>query len=175
MSDFWSNPNFEPKRAFRFLIEFSPNGGETLEFLAKSVERPSYTVSSNPHAFFNHTFYYPGRVTWNVISLTLVDAVSPNASEILMGYLSGIGYNNPRDLNEATSRTITKQTATDAMGDLLIKEMGTEKGGKSVARGRWSLNNAFITEVNFGSHAYDSEDMIDIQVTVQYDWANYKA
>ena len=175
MSDFWSNPNFEPKRAFRFLIEFSPNGGETLEFLAKSVERPSYTVSSNPHAFFNHTFYYPGRVTWNAISLTLVDAVSPNASKILMDYLTGIGYNNPNNLEEATSRTITKQTATAAMGSLIIKEMGTEKGGKSVAKGRWSLNNAFITEVNFGSHAYDSEDMIDIQISVQYDWANYKA
>jgi hypothetical protein len=42
MSDFWSNPNFEPKRAFRFLIEFSPNGEDSLQFLAKSVDRPSY-------------------------------------------------------------------------------------------------------------------------------------
>ena len=175
MSDFWSNPNFEPKRAFRFLIEFSPNGGETLQFLAKSVERPSYTVSSNPHAFFNHTFYYPGRVTWNQISLTLVDAVSPNASEILMDYLSGIGYNNPATLEEASGRTITKSSAISAMGNLVIKEMGTDAKGTSQAKGEWSLKNAFITEVNFGSHAYDSEEMIDIQVTVQYDWANYNA
>ena len=173
MSDFWSNPNFEPKRAFRFLIEFSPNQGESLQFLAKSVDRPSYTVSSNPHSFFNHTFYYPGKVTWNQISLTLVDAVSPNASEVFMEYLTGIGYNNPANLEEATSRTITKQTATDAMGKLIIKEMGTVKGGQSISKGEWSLNNAFITEVNFGSHAYDSEEMIDIVITVQYDWARY--
>ena len=174
-TDFWSNPNFEPKRAFRFLIELTPNRGESLQFLAKSVERPSYTVSSNPHAFFNHTFHYPGRVTWNAISLTLVDAVSPNASDVFMKYLAGIGYNNPKNLEEATGRTITKQTATDALGNLLIKEMGTDAKGISVSKGEWSLQNAFITEVNFGSHAYDSEEMIDIQISVQYDWANYRA
>ena len=181
MSDFWSNPNFEPKRAFRFLIEFTPGAGgsdldgagNSLQFLAKSVDRPSYTVSSNPHSFFNHTFYYPGKVTWNSISLTLVDAVSPNASDIFMKYLGNIGYNNPANLQDATSRTITKQTATEAMGRLLIKEMGTAPDGSSEPKGEWSLNNAFITEVNFGSHAYDSEEMIDIQLTIQYDWANY--
>ena len=153
----------------------SPNGEDSLTFLAKSVDRPSYTVSSNPHTFFNHTFHYPGRVTWSTITLTLVDAVSPNASEIFMNYLTNIGYANPKTLDEAIDTTITKQTAVKAMGTLLIKEMGTGKGGKSEAKGEWSLQNAFITEVNFGSHAYDSEEMIDIQLTVQFDWANYKA
>jgi len=172
-TDFWSNPNFEPKRAFRFLIEFSPNGEQSLQFLAKSVDRPSYTVSSNAHAFFNHTFHYPGRVNWNTVSLTLVDAVSPNASDIFMEYLTSIGYNNPANLQEATNRTITKQTATRAMGNFAIKEMGTDDAGGSTPKGEWSLKNAFITEVNFGSHAYDSEEMIDIQLTIQYDWANY--
>ncbi len=175
MSNFWGSPDFEPKRAFRFLIEFSPNQGDSLQFLAKSVDRPSYTVSSNPHSFFNHTFYYPGKVTWNQISLTLVDAVSPNASEVFMEYLTGIGYNNPKNLTEATGKTITKQTATRAMGNFAIKEMGTDNDGGAKAKGEWTLKNAFITEVNFGSHAYDSEEMIDIQITIQYDWANYSA
>ena len=63
MSNFWTSPTFEPKRAFRFLVEFTPgDGADSLQFLAKSVTRPSYTVSSNPHKFFNHTFHYPGRV-----------------------------------------------------------------------------------------------------------------
>tara|TARA_R110000782_G_scaffold150193_2_gene242923 strand:- start:44 stop:571 length:528 start_codon:yes stop_codon:yes gene_type:complete len=174
MPSFWSDPNFEPKRAFRFLIEFSPNRQESLQFLAKSVDRPSFTVSSNPHAFFNHTFYYPGKVTWNTINLTLVDAVSPNASDVFMKYLTSIGYNNPTDLETAIDKTITKRTATSAMGNFKILEMGTDSEGNSKAKGEWSLNNAFITEVNFGSHAYDSEEMIDIQLTIQYDWANYK-
>jgi hypothetical protein len=171
---FWSDATFEPKRAFRFLIEFTPNQGESLQFLAKSVDRPSYTVSSNPHSFFNHTFHYPGKVTWSTITLTLVDAVSPNASDVFMNYLANIGYNNPKNLEDATSKTITKSTAVRAMGNFKILEMGTDKSGKSEAKGEWSLQNAFITEVAFGSHSYESEDMIDIQLTIQFDWANYR-
>ena len=183
MSDFWSNPNFEPKRAFRFLIEFTPGAGgdldggaNSLQFLAKSVDRPSYTVSSNPHKFFNHTFHYPGRVEWTTITLTLVDAIGPgNSSKIFMDYLKNIGYNNPKNQTAATGKTITKQTATEAMGILLIKEMGTDEKGNSKPKGTWTLDNAFITEVNFGQHSYDSEDLIDIQLTIQYDWARYDA
>tara|TARA_R110000737_G_C14388755_1_gene451895 strand:+ start:138 stop:689 length:552 start_codon:yes stop_codon:yes gene_type:complete len=182
MSNFWTSPTFEPKRAFRFLVEFTPgDGADSLQFLAKSVTRPSYTVSSNPHKFFNHTFHYPGRVEWGTVSLTLVDALDPNASDIFMKYLGSIGYVNPSEGSAETStitqpiigKTITKQSATRATGDILIKEMGEGNGGVARVDGTWKLQNAFITEVNFGEHSYDSEDMIDIQLTIQYDWATY--
>ena len=179
MSDFWTSPTFEPKRAFRFLVEFTPGKSESLQFLAKSVSRPSYTVSSNPHKFFNHTFHYPGRVEWNTVSLTLVDAIKPNASEIFMDYLSNIGYADPTkfaDQKDLTSKTITKHSATQALGLVKIMEIGTPEGGgnKASTKGEWILKNAFITEVNFGEHSYDSEEMIDIQLTIQYDWADYR-
>jgi hypothetical protein len=58
---------------------------------------------------------------------------------------------------------------------LVIKEMGTNPGSPdTVVKGNWQLLNAFITEVNFGNHSYDSEDMIDIQMTLRYDWAEYQ-
>ena len=179
MSNFWTSPTFEPKRAFRFLVEFTPgDGADSLQFLAKSVTRPSYTVSSNPHKFFNHTFHYPGRVEWGTVTLTLVDALEPNASDIFMKYLGNIGYADPNknaDQSSLTNQTITKQTATSALGMVKIMEMGTDEatGSKSVEKANWVLQNAFITEVNFGEHSYDSEDMIDIQLTIQYDWATY--
>jgi hypothetical protein len=185
MSDFWTSPTFEPKRAFRFLVEFTPGESESLQFLAKSVDRPSYTVSSNPHKFFNHTFHYPGRVEWNTVSLTLVDAMSPNASKIFMDYLHNIGYADPEGNAGQTlshhniiNHAITKNTATSQLGIVKIMEIGTSQnpaGGDSLAevKAEWVLKNAFITEVNFGSHAYDSEEMIDIQLTIQYDWAKY--
>ena len=178
MSNFWTSPTFEPKRAFRFLIELTPAGAESLQFLAKSVSRPSYTVSSNPHKFFNHTFHYPGRVEWGTVTLTLVDAIEPNASDVFMKYLANIGYADPTTsatVESITGQTITKQSATSALGNVKIMEMGTPSGGgsASVEKANWVLKNAFITEVNFGEHSYDSEDMIDIQLTIQYDWASY--
>ena len=173
-SNFWLNQEFEPKRHFRFLIELTI-GGQNLQFLARSVDRPSYTISDNPHQFFNHTFYYPGRITWNTISLTLVDPVNPNGAKILYEYLSSIGIEKPTSINAAIGTTITKESATSALGNLVIKEMGTRAGSpQTVVIGNWQFLNAFLTDVNFGAQDYGSEDMVDISLTVQYDWAEYQ-
>ena len=149
--NFWSSNTFEPKRAFRFLIEFTPlnlgQGGtdidgsaNNLQFLAKSVSRPTYTVTSNPHKFFNHTFHYPGRVEWNTISLTLVDAVgSGNSSKIFMNYLQTIGYKNPSDLTTATAHTITNyKRRLIAWGVFLLEKWEQMLTGNSTSKVVWS-------------------------------------
>jgi hypothetical protein len=173
-SNFWLNPEFEPKRQFRYLVELTI-GGQNLQFLAKSIDRPSYTISSNPHQFFNHTFHYPGRITWESIDLTLVDPVSPNGAKILYEYLSSIGIEKPTSVNAAIGTTITKESATSALGNLVIKEMGTRPGSpETVVVGNWQFLNAFLTSVNFGNHTYAEEGMIDLTLSVQYDWAEYQ-
>jgi len=176
-ANFWANADSLPKRGFRFLVQMQI-GGDDLTFMAKSVDRPSYTVSSTPHKFFNHTFHYPGRVEWNTISLTLVDAMSPNGSELFMGYLQEIGYavpfaqeiDSPPSGALITDKSITKKRATDATGNIVIQEID----GDGKVAGSWTLKNPFVTEANFGQHSYDSEDLIEISVTLQYDWATYK-
>ena len=173
-SNFWLNPEFEPKRQFRFLVELSL-GGQNLQFLARSIDRPSYEISSNEHQFFNHTFHYPGRVNWSSIDLTLVDSVSPNGAQLLYQYLSNIGIEKPTSVNAAIGTTITKESAINGLGNLVIKEMGTLPGSpETIVVGNWQLLNAFLTSVSFGSHDYASEDMIDITLSVQYDWAEYQ-
>ena len=176
--NFWGNPSFEPKRQFRFLVQLS-FGEQDVTFLAKSVDRPSYSISSNPHQFFNHTFHYPGRVTWNTINLTLVDPLQPNGAKLLYQYLENSGIKDPTDVRAATGTTITKRSATDAMGKMTIQEIGTSdnagKGATALIVGEWTLKNPFFTDVNFGSHDYGSEEMVDISITVQYDWAVYES
>jgi len=173
-SNFWLNPEFEPKRQFRYLIELTI-GAQNLQFLAKSVDRPSYTVESNPHKFFNHTFHYPGRVEWKSISLTLVDPVNPNGAALLYEYLSSIGIEKPTSVKAAIGSTITKESASSALGNLVIKEMGTRPGSpETIVVGNWQFLNAFLTSVDFGDHTYESEDMVDITIDVQYDWAEYQ-
>jgi len=171
--NFWSNPAMEPKRGFRFLVTLS-FGRQNVQYIAKSVSRPSYTVTSTAHKFFNHTFHYPGRVEWGTVSLTLVDAITPNASHLLYQHLGTIGYVNPTSATEAQRKTITKKSAVDSISTFRIDEMGADDMGVSIPVGNWKLHNAFITEANFGEHSYDSEDMIDVQLTIQYDWAQYQ-
>ena len=185
MASFWNDANLEPKRQFRFLVSLQPGGGEDLQFAVRTTDRPSYTVSETPHAFFNHTFYYPGRVTWNTISITLVDAVKPGSTEKLYEYLGSIGYNTPVNFGTAVGETITKKSAVASLGTVKITELGSnpenlgasglspEQARLSYKIGEWTLHNPFITEVNFGTHSYDSEDMLDVTLTVRYDWATW--
>jgi len=177
-NNFWGNSSFEPKRAFRFLVSLMINN-EQLNYSAKSVDRPSYTVGEQSHQFFNHTFYYPGRVTWNTVQITLVDAVTPGGADALYKYLDSVGVANPvgKTMTQATSTTITKASATTALGTVKIREIGTSTeinaSPDSLEQGLWTLHNPFITEVNFGSHSYDSDEMVEITVTLRYDWAEY--
>ena len=90
-------------------------------------------------------------------------------------YLSSIGIEKPTSVNAAIGSTITKESASSALGNLVIKEMGTRPGSpETVVVGNWQFLNAFLTDVNFGSQDYGSEDMVDISIDVQYDWAEYQ-
>ena len=173
-SNFWSSKDLEPKRQFRFIIRLQPGvSGQELRFAAKTADRPSYTIGEQEHRFFNHTFYYPGRMNWNTVGMTLVDAIEPGSTELLYEYLADIGIQQPRDFGEATGTTITKESAVNALGDVKIYELGTGKENETRIIGEWALINAFITEVNFGSHSYDSDEMVEISLTLRYDWAKY--
>ena len=170
--DFWYSKALEPKRQFRFIVSFQP-GGTELRLACKTVDRPSYTIGEQEHRFFNHTFYYPGRMNWNTVGMTLVDAIEPGSTELLYEYLADIGIQQPRDFGESTGTTITKESAVNALGDVKIYELGTSGENETRIIGEWSLINAFITEVNFGSHSYDSDEMVEISLTLRYDWAQY--
>ena len=89
---FWST-NFgedttlkDPKRKFRFYVEFqgiaAPVGGATLWY-AKAVAKPSFAIEKTEHAYLNHTFKYPGKVTWDDLDVTLVDPVDPDVAATL--------------------------------------------------------------------------------------------
>ena len=62
------------------------------------------------------------------------------------------------------------------MSNIVIQEIATPVGGGSESQivGQWTLLNAFFTDVNFGTHDYGSEEMVDISLTIQYDWAEYE-
>ena len=36
---------------------------------------------------------------------------------------------------------------------------------------KWSLKNAFITNTSMGSYDYENNEMLSMDITLQYDWA----
>jgi hypothetical protein len=170
MANFWSNSALEPKRQFRFLLQLSP-----LEsYVVTKVNRPSFSIGESEHKFINHTFYYPGRVTWNEVNFSLVDAVLPDSTGILMKMLMASGYRFPTNAN--VTRTLSKAEATAAVGNVMIHVLGsgdqvdpTSPSGEYLET--WTLKNPWIKDVAMGDLAYDSDDILSMDVTLRYDWA----
>lgn len=179
---FWNDKLLEPKRNFRWILKVD---GVDFYYI-KEVARPSYEVTTAEHKYINHTFYFPGRVTYNPISFKLVDAASPDAAETLRQMLFAGGYRLPTD-QDVGSQSITKQGAVTALGDVQIIMMsggGTSaSGANSPASANqqthqpgdvveyWTLHNAFITKIEFSQLTYENDDLADITVELRYDYA----
>lgn len=71
-SKFWANITSEPKRKYRFILNLA--GIDS--WVITRVDRPSFNVSESEHTFFNHKFYYPGKVEWQTVSFTTVDPIN---------------------------------------------------------------------------------------------------
>ena len=162
---FWSDVNLEPKRKFRWLISI-PNM-QDISFFAKTVTRPSWVLGNHPHKFINHTFNYPARVEWSPIDMTFVDVVDPDISAGFLKVLRNSGYNWPTNAANG-SQTVTKKNATEAIGSIIIRQIGENENDILDA---WELTNAWVSEVNIGDLSYDDDGMVEVQAKVVYDWA----
>ena len=162
----------EPKRKFRFQVSFDsvsdPNGNGSVLWYAKTVNKPSFSLTTTEHKYLNHTFYYPGSVTWNDVSLTLVDPVNPDLSVTLARILEQSGYSLPGNAIERSSlSTISKGQAVGALGQVTVTQFNSE--GSAIET--WTLWNAFITEAKFGDLEYGSDELLQLDLTLKYDWA----
>tara|TARA_B100000287_G_C20671460_1_gene793525 strand:+ start:2500 stop:3189 length:690 start_codon:yes stop_codon:yes gene_type:complete len=186
---FWSDKIVEPKRKFRWLLSINGIPYWTI----KKVNRPTYEVAEAEHKFINHTFYFPGRVTYNTVSFTIVDTSSPDAAETLKQMLYGAGYALPKDENVST-QTITKHGGVTALGDVNIEliggggkdsqtpdrtaDFGASTGNYGVGYNdegtvleKWKLHNAWIKKIEFSELDYDGDDLAEITVELRYDYA----
>jgi len=165
-----------PKRAFRFKITvgaFSDTTigsdlGTNVVFWAKTAEKPSFTLGETTHNYLNHTFKFPGRVTWNDVAITMVDpGGEKGVAFALTKILNESGYVVPTDASQF--QTISKTKAVGGLGEVLVQQLNDE----GAVLESWTLNNSFIADVKFGSLDYGSDDLTEYSMTVRYDWATY--
>ena len=169
---FWADARLEPKRAHRWLLNL--DGIDA--FVIKSVQKPSFTVSETQHTFFGHNFYYPGQVTWNTMAITLVDPIDPDTSMMLYNKLRLSGWDLPNVLLTEPPRpglfTPSKAEATNALGGKVkLRQIGTLDDVPNQVVEEWALFNPWILDVNFGQLDYASTDMVEITMTLRFDFA----
>jgi len=165
-NEFWTSANSAPKRNFRFLVML----GADVVWWAKTVKVPSYDVAEVEHSFLDNKFYFPGRVSWTDVSMTLVDPVSPDAVKKTNEYVIGNNPNNPNYKVKQESdmeTTVSKAKAVAALGSVTI--MVLDADGDSIET--WTLQNAWIKSVSYGDLDYSSDDLRTIELSIRYDWA----
>ena len=179
---------FQPKRAFRFLVNFSELSD--LTFMAKTAAKPSYDMAIKEHNVLNHVFKFPGVVKWQDISVTFIDALEPNVGSKFYNALRNSGYVEPVD-ETALLTGVTKVGTVGTIGEVTIKQL--DGGGIILPAGvdpgsvpgpvdatnyveEWTLKNAFLKSVKFADTLdYGSEEIINVTVDISYDYATYSS
>jgi len=174
MAGFWydsadkTNPISEPKRKFRFTVSFEgidASYGGALLWYAKTADKPSFQISAGEHKYLNHTFHYPGSVTWQDVSISLVDPVDPDMAATLSAIIIAGGYSPPSTFDDLNS--MSKASAVSALGKVTISQLNAEGNPLET----WSLWNAWIAELKYGDLEYGSDDLTQLDLTLKYDWA----
>lgn len=167
---FWSGQLAEPRRNFKFLLTI----GDIPTWVIKGVNLPEISVGESEHKFLNHTFYFPGTVTYNEISFTLVDAIDSNISNNILQSFGNSGYKIPTNVNSAQTSLMTKDASVEALGAVRIDHLGSGEDGQNGVIS-FVLTNAWIKQVQFGQNlAYDSEDLSEISMTLKYDFFKFE-
>ena len=161
---FWSSPQVDPKRSFRYILILN----NIPTFFVRTSGKPSFAISNIPHQYMQHTFNFPGKMTWNTISVTLVDPVIPDATAKVIKILQASGYAIPGTDSEARI-SFTKREATAALGTPQISQLDAK--GREIEK--WTLINAWIESAKFGDLSYSDEKMLEITMVLRYDFATY--
>lgn len=160
----------DPKRKFRWKVQFGPDDG--VVWWAKTCDKPKMTISADAqHKFLGHTFKFPGSVTWEDISMTLVDPAENeqggvDAAKKLLTIIHNSGY---KFLTTAAGpfETISKGKSTAALKQVIITQLDADNNPIE----QWTLHNPFIKSVEFDQLDYGSDDLSEITLGFVYDWA----
>jgi hypothetical protein len=156
----------EPKRKFRFHVYFDGLDSPIL-WWAKTATKPSFQIASAEHKYLNHTFYYPGSITWQDVTITLVDPIDPDMAASLSDIVQLSGYQPPTSQDGSDEPTLSKDKAVGALGKVYVTQLDSD----GVDLETWTLNNAWISELKYGDLEYGSDELTELSITMKYDWA----
>lgn len=164
---FWADA-IETKRKYRFTLDLAAKSNLKFEqYIITKVARPSFSVSDTAHSYLNHTFKFPGRVTWEDVSFSIVEPLTAgsDSTDMLMAMLYEAGYHLP---TLGDNHTISKASSI-----LQTVQINTINAAGSTIES-WTLHNAWISQASLGEFDYTADDLMGIDITLKYDYATFK-
>jgi hypothetical protein len=145
--------NFEPKMKTRYIMEI--DGIDA--YLIKKAARPTIKFETLVMNHINIKRKIQGKGEWEDIKLELYDPIVPSAAQKVMEWVR-LGHE---------SITGRRGYADFYKKDITIKILGPV--GDVVEK--WKLKGAFLVNVDFSDLDYSSDDPMQIDIDLAYDYA----
>lgn len=145
---------YEPKKQNRFILRFPSSLGIN-EWFVMSASRPKINIGEVEIPFLNTSTWVAGRFTWDAIDITFKDPIGPSAAQALMEWVR-----------------LHAESVTGRMGYAAGYKKNVELemlDPAGVVIEKWILEGTFLTNVDFGSLDYNSEDIAEITATLRPD------
>ena len=144
---------FEPKTKNRFIMDIDG----IPSYFVKTMNRPQITFEEIELNHINVKRYLKGKGTWEPLEITLYDPIVPSGAQAVMEWV--------RLHHESV-------TGRDGYSDFYKKEIVFNTLGPVGDKvEEWTLKGAFISAATFGDMDWATEDPVQIELTIKYDYA----
>jgi len=143
----------QTKHTNRFL--FSIDGDPTTKLLVKEAPRPSVSFEDIEIPHINKYRYEIGRPRYESLNITMMDYVTPSTAQYVSAWLA-----------------TQSETWTGKMGySIFYRRRCTLEvmGGVNDVVERWDYFNCHIVSADFGTMSWDSEEPVQINLSIRYD------
>lgn len=145
--------DYEPKLQHRFVLEI--DGIDS--YIVQSTQRPSIESTRKEIDYINTKRYVAGKYSWSTIDVVFNDPIVPSGAQKVIEWFR----------QHYEFGTGTAGYKSDYKRPVTLKLLGPD--GTFVER--WKLVGTFIQSANFGDLNYGSDDLVNITVTLSYDYA----
>lgn len=144
---------FTTKRQNRFV--FSIDDDPTVQLSCKGTARPSVNNNEIRIPHINKVRYEKGLTEYDPLNLTFYDWVVPSTSQYLMEWL--MMHSETKVGRDGYPSFYRRQCTLEMLGP-----------SNDVVE-RWEYYNCFITSAQFGDVTWESDQAVEINVTIRYD------
>ena len=145
--------SFEPKLQNRFLMDIEGIPA----YLIKKVARPIFSSNTVVLDHINTKRRIKGKSSWESISCDLYDPVTPSGAQAVMEWIR-LGTESV--------------TGRDGYSDFYKKEVRIQTlGPVGDVVEEWILKGAFCSNATFGDMDWSSDNPVNINITIQMDYA----
>jgi hypothetical protein len=154
-----------PKLQYRFRVTLENFGvsSETQELTKQVIDatRPNIQFDQIELPVYNSKIYLAGKHTWQAVSLTLRDDVNGNVSKL-------VGEQLQKQFN-----FFEQSSAASGLDYKFTQKIEILDGGNGVntptVLETWELYGCYLTQVDYGSLSYSTNDPATVSLSIQYD------